>query len=113
MVAKKRAKLEKIVLGYVTTKNVREARKIGEALIDKRLAACVNIIPNMISVYRWQGKVEKASEVILLIKSTVNKKNKITDEVKRLHSYTLPCVLFFETKGGNLDYSQWLNQECS
>lgn len=113
MVAKKRAKLEKIVLGYVTTKNVREARKIGEALIDKRLAACVNIIPNMISVYRWQGKVEKASEVILLIKSTVNKRTKITDEVKRLHSYTLPCVLFFETKGGNLDYSQWLNQECS
>ena len=112
MAPKKRAKLEKIVVGYVTTKNMKEARKIGEGLIDKRLAACVNIIPNMISAYRWKGKIERSSEVILMIKSKLSNKKKITDEVKRLHSYSVPCILFFETNGGNLDYFQWLNQEC-
>lgn len=112
MAAKKRVKLEKVTLAYVTTKDKSEALAIGKVLVEKRLAACVNIIPSMVSSYRWEGKVERAKESILLVKSVKSKKGAIIKEVKKLHSYRVPCILFFNSEGGNPDYIKWLIQGC-
>lgn len=99
-------------MAYITTKNKKQAIAIGKALMKKKLAACVNIIPSMYSFFRWQGKILSASEAILIVKSTESKKVGLMKEVKRLHSYTVPCILFLDTQSGNSDYSQWVHQEC-
>ncbi len=113
MMAKKRTKLKKIILAYVTTKNKKEALTIGETLVKKQLAACINIIPLMISSYRWQGKIERGNEAVLIIKTLRSKRKAIIKEVKRLHSYSVPCILFLNIDGGNPDYMGWLNQEVT
>lgn len=82
---------------------------MGNLLVENRLAACVNIIPSMSSIYRWEKKVECASEAILIVKTTHTQKNRLLIEVKKLHSYSMPCVLFFEVSGGNPDYLDWVN----
>lgn len=112
MAAKKRTKSSKIIFGYVTTRNKNEARKIGRALVKKRLAGCVNIIPNMFSSYQWQGKIEESAETVLIIKSVESRRKNLVAEIKKLHSYTVPCILFFRSEGGNLDYIRWLKQGC-
>lgn len=113
MAIKKRAKFGKVVLAYLTTPNQKEALAIGQFLIRKKLAACVNIIPNMTSAFRWKGKIQKASETVVILKTTRSKQETIVKEVQRLHSYEVPCILFFETSGGNQDYMDWLHKECS
>lgn len=110
MNAKKRSKSTKSNFVYVTTKNRTEALTIGKHLVESGLAACVNIIPNMTSIYRWQGKLEKAQESILIIKSTKANRQAILKSVKKLHSYSTPCILFLEISGGDRDYLTWLKQ---
>ncbi len=70
-----------------------EAEKIGNALVERRLAACVNIVPQMQSIYRWEDKVEQAEELLLIVKTTVEKFAAVRDAIQELHSYDLPeCV---------------------
>jgi len=99
-------------MDYITTKDKKQAITIGKALMKKKLAACVNIIPSMYSSFRWQGKILNASEAILIVKSIESKKEGILKEVKRLHSYSVPCILFVDIQSGNPDYIQWLHEEC-
>lgn len=103
---------------YMTDKRImlttvgshQEARKIAHALVEARLAACVNIIPRIESVYRWEGKVETAEEWLLIIKTTASNFGPAFDLVKRLHSYDLPECIAIAIEDGSADYLNWIEQ---
>jgi len=98
------------VIAYITTKNIAEARKIGEIIVRERLAACANIIPAMESVYWWKGKIEKDKEALLLLKTKKPLVGKLIKRVKELHSYDIPCVDIIPMTGGNPDYFKWIEE---
>ena len=85
-----------------------EAPGIARALVERRLAACVNILPGVQSIYWWQEKVEEAAEVMLLIKTTEDKLGIIEQVLKTLNSYELPEFLVLEVEGGSDDYLRWI-----
>jgi periplasmic divalent cation tolerance protein len=93
---------------YVTCADRAQAVAIGRALVEERLAACVNLIPGMHAIYRWQGAVEEADEVVLVAKTTAASVAALTDRVRALHSYTCPCVVVLPIVAGNPDYLAWL-----
>lgn len=95
----------------ITASSVKEAKKISEGLLKKRLAACVNVVPRVNSAYWWKGRIEKTSEALLLVKSRRTLIGKLTREVKRLHSYTVPEVIALPIIGGNTNYLKWLMAE--
>ena len=101
------------VFVYVTAGSVAEAERIGRALVEERLAACANILPGMRSIYRWQGKVEEASEAVLVLKTARKTLDELTARVKALHSYELPCVVALPIEAGNADYLAWIGRESS
>ena len=84
-----------------------EAGKIAHSLVDRGLAACVNIVP-IESIYRWKGKVEEASECLLLIKTTASAFNQLRDAISELHSYDLPECIALPIEGGSDKYLEWI-----
>lgn len=97
---------KRIVL--TTTGSEAEAQKIARHLVESRMAACVNIIPQITSVYRWQGKVEEACEWLLLIKTTADGFEKIREAIAELHSYELPECVCLTVEDGSANYLQWI-----
>lgn len=95
-------------LVYITTKNKKEALKISEALVRGKLAACVNIISPINSIYRWRGKTEKAREALLIVKTKKSLAEKIIKKVKSTHSYECPEIIFSPIEGGSEDYLGWI-----
>jgi periplasmic divalent cation tolerance protein len=87
-----------------------EARKIAHHLVEHQLAACVNIVPQMESIYRWQGKVESAGEWLLLIKTTAEKFPAVRDAIRGLHSYDLPECIAIAIENGSEAYLQWIEE---
>ena len=100
-----------LVFVYMTAGSRAEAERIGRALVDERLAACVNILGGMTSVYRWQGAVETAEETVLIAKTRAALFDRLTARVKELHSYDVPCVVELPIGWGNPDYLDWLRDE--
>jgi periplasmic divalent cation tolerance protein len=96
-----------------TTGSYDEARKIAHALVERRLAACVNIVPLIESVYRWQENVETAMEWLLLIKTQADSFDRVRDAVKELHSYDLPECVMLEVAAGSQEYLKWLAESTS
>ena len=96
----------------VTAKNMREGNKIANQLVEDRLIACTNVVKDVKSVFTWQGKTEKASEVLLIMKSRKKNLPKIIKRVKALHSYTVPEIIALPIAGGNTDYLNWVKQSC-
>lgn len=96
---------------YATFGNKDEALKTAHMLIDKQLAACANIHGPMTSVYRWQGKVEEAQEFALTAKTTKKKLDTAMAEVKRLHSYDVPCIIAYPIAEGFPPFLQWVAEE--
>ena len=96
---------------YITTSSMEEAEIVGRNLVSKRLAACVNIIDNMKSIYHWQGKIETGNEVIVIAKTKNELINELTENVKTLHSYECPCIVAFPIIGGNEDFLKWIRDE--
>jgi periplasmic divalent cation tolerance protein len=90
-----------------------EARKIAHALVERRLAACVNIVPGIESVYRWQGKVESATEWLLVIKTQAAAFERVRDAVKELHSYDLPECVMLEIAAGSSEYLNWIAENTA
>jgi periplasmic divalent cation tolerance protein len=90
-----------------------EARKIAHALVDRRLAACVNIVPQVESIYRWQGKVESASEWLLVIKTQTAAFERVRTTIKELHSYDLPECVMLEIAAGSEAYLNWIAENTT
>ena len=90
-----------------------EATKIAHALVERRLAACVNIVPHIESVYRWQGKVESATEWLLVIKTQASAFERVRDAVKELHSYDLPECVMLEVSAGSSEYLNWIAENTA
>lgn len=93
-----------------TCESKREALRIAQTLVEERLAACVNLIPGVTSVYRWQGKVHEHGEILLLIKSTRDGVKRLTKRLRELHSYQVPEVVTLASVGGNPKYEAWVNE---
>lgn len=85
-----------------------EADRIAHALVEEHLAACVNVVPAIASVYRWQGSVETASEILLLIKTTAENLDAVESTLRRLHSYELPEFLVLQPEAATQAYADWL-----
>ena len=93
---------------FITAANREEAARLAEMLVEKQLAACVQILPEMESVYRWQGKVERQREVLLIAKTTGAKFEELEKEVRALHSYETPEIVAFQLTAGSSPYLEWL-----
>ena len=100
-----------INLVYITTGNKEEAKVIGKELVKARLAACVNIIDHMNSIYLWEGKLQEDEETVLIAKTTSAMVSKLVARVKELHSYECPCVVALPVSGGNPDFLEWIGNE--
>ena len=96
---------------YITTKDKKEAKKIGKALVSERLAACVNIIDNMNSMYWWEGKIQDDNEAILIAKTKKSLVSKLIKKVRSLHSYSCPCIVSLPIEDGSRDFLQWIEKE--
>ena len=99
---------KRIVLSTVGSEE--EARKIAHHLVEQQIAACVNILPKIESVYRWQGKVESNREYLLLIKTSSEKFLQVRDAIRELHSYELPECIALAVEDGSAEYLQWLEE---
>jgi|SRR6185295_7228076 len=97
---------ELIVL--VTTANAEEAARIADALVSERLAACVNIVPGIESIYRWEGKVTRDHEALMIIKTTGERYDELERRIKELHSYSTPEVIAMKIDLGSEPYLSWL-----
>jgi len=93
-----------------TAGSEQEARKIAEHLVEQRLAACVNIVPRIESIYRWQEKLESSTEWLLLVKTTVEKFSEVRDAIQELHSYELPECIAISVDEGSAAYLEWIGQ---
>ena len=95
---------------YVTTSGKDEARKIGQAIVEEKLAACANIIDGMESIYHWKGEIETGNECILIFKTSYSNVSRLTQRVKELHSYDVPCIISLNLaeQEGNEEYLDWI-----
>jgi periplasmic divalent cation tolerance protein len=99
------------ILVYITTAGRDEAERIGTLLVERRLAACVNMIDGMRSIYWWEGKMDRAEETILLAKTKAGLLEELTALVKSVHSYKCPCVVALPIVGGHPDFLRWIDEE--
>jgi len=97
-------------LVVTTTESVIQARRIADALIERKLAACVNIVPHVQSIYRWKGKAEEAEEWLLWIRTTSAAFDRVRDLIRELHSYELPECLCLAVEDGSPDYLRWIEE---
>ena len=98
-------------LVYTTFARLEDAKRIGDALVAARLAACVNIFPGMISIFEWKGARDEANEVAMIIKTRASLTDSVLAETKRLHPYELPALLVLPTEGGCAEYCNWIVNE--
>jgi periplasmic divalent cation tolerance protein len=101
------------VLVYVTAASKREAERIALTAVNEGLAACANVLGPIRSVFRWQGKIERAREVALILKTRRSRVAALTRRVKAMHSYSVPCVVALPMLGGNPDYFAWISAESA
>ncbi|MFA5410392.1 MAG: divalent-cation tolerance protein CutA [Candidatus Omnitrophota bacterium] len=98
------------IVVFITAADKKEAGRISRALVEKRLAACVNIIDKIESVFWWQKKIDCACEALLIVKSKAAKLNQVIKLVKSLHSYRVPEIIALPIIGGSRDYLRWLDE---
>jgi periplasmic divalent cation tolerance protein len=103
--------MERAVLVYTTWPSIVEAERAGRAIVEKRLAACVNIVPGMISHYWWRDKIERAEETVMLVKTRASLAEAVRQAVKEAHSYTTPAIMVLPVESVDADYYRWIVEE--
>jgi len=103
--------MERAVFVYTTWPTTVEAEAAGRVLVERQLAACVNILPGMISHYRWQGKVERVEEAVMIIKTRASLADAVSDAVKEQHSYDTTAILVLALESVEKNYLGWLLAE--
>ena len=96
---------------YTTYPSVVEAEQSGRALVEQRLCACVNILPGMVSLYWWQGKIDRGKEVVMIIKTRASLAEPVRAAVKQMHSYSTPAILVLPIEKLDPDYHAWIVAE--
>ena len=96
---------------FITTGNAVEGEKIANILVSSRKAACVNILPQLDSRFWWQGKIDSADEVLLIVKTKASLLDELVSLVKENHSYEVPEIIALPIVGGNRDYLKWIDSE--
>ena len=105
--------MKNIKFFYITAPNKKEAGRIAKKLLDKKLIACANVINNVNSYFVWKNKVQNSKEIIICGKTTSKNQTKIIKAVKSIHSYSVPCIIFFDIKKGNKDFLKWIEQSVT
>ena len=106
-----REEVMSVNLIYVTAGSVEEARTIGNKLVSDRLAACVNIIDNVSSMYWWEGEIQDDKEVILIAKTKESLVPELVEKVRSMHSYSCPCIVSLPILNGNRAFLDWVVEE--
>jgi|SRR6266850_2487199 len=96
------------IVVLITTANTEDASRLAEMLVSQCLAACVQILPEIQSVYRWQGKIERQPEVLVIVKTTKSSFEKLEREVRAIHSYETPEIVALPLTAGSAPYLEWL-----
>jgi periplasmic divalent cation tolerance protein len=105
--------MERAVFVYTTYPSVVEAEQAGRKLVERRLCACVNILPGMISFYWWQGKIDCGDEAVMIIKTRAGLAEPVRAAVKQMHSYATPAILVLPVEAVDPDYHAWIIAEAS
>ena len=105
--------MERAVFVYTTYPSLVEAERAGRSLVERRLCACVNILPAMVSYYWWQGEVERGDEAVIIIKTRATLAEPVRLAVKEMHSYTTPAVLVIPVESVDPDYQAWIMRETA
>lgn len=103
--------MERAVLVYTTWPSIVEAEHAGRTIVARRLAACVNILPGMISHYWWEGKIERGEEAVMLFKTRASLTENVRTAIKELHSYTTPVIMVLPVESVDADYYRWIVEE--
>jgi periplasmic divalent cation tolerance protein len=103
--------LERAVLLYTTYPSIVEAEQAGRALVERRLCACVNILPGMVSLYWWQGNIDRGEEVVMIIKTRASLAEPVRAAVKQMHSYSTPAILVLPVETVDPAYQAWIMAE--
>ena len=103
--------MERAVLVYTTWPSIVEAERAGRSIVERRLAACVNILPGMVSQYWWEGKIERAEEAVMIVKTRASQAEAVRRAVKQLHSYTTPSIMVLPVESVDMDYYAWMVKE--
>jgi len=103
--------MDELCIVYVTSSNRDEALKIGRKIVDERLAACVNVYDGVTSLYRWEGKMQEDSEAVLFMKTKKSLLAELKDTVKKLHSYSCPCIVALPIVDPEEAYASWILNE--
>ena len=105
--------MERAVFVYTTYPSLVEAERAGRSLVERRLCACVNILPGMVSYYWWQGAIERGDEVVMIIKTRATLADAVRVAVKEMHSYATPAVLVIPIESVDPDYQAWIMGETA
>src|ERR1700751_6039662 len=105
--------MERAVLAYKPWPSLVAAERAERTIVDRRLAACVNILPGMISHYWWEGKIERAEEVVMFIKTRASMAEPVRKAVKEAHTYTTPAFMVLPVDNVDADYHAWITRETS
>lgn len=111
MANEQQAAPDRAVFVYTTHPSLGDAERIGRALVERRLCACVNILPGMVSHYWWEGKVERGEEAVMLVKTRASLAEAVRAAVKELHPYTTPAILVLPIESVDAAYLGWLMAE--
>ena len=104
---------EKFCWVYMTSGSIEEAKNISQKLVEQDLVACVNLLENMTSIYKWEEKLEESQEVIMIAKTRKTLMPKLIETVNSLHSYDCPCILELPVQEANSDFLSWIERQTT
>ena len=104
---------DEVVLIYTTFPDAAAAETVGGSLVDRGLAACVNILAGMTSIYVWQGERHRDSEVVMIIKTRAELAERVIEEARKLHPYDNPALLVLPVDGGSAAFLDWIRQQTA